>query len=104
MDSTTDTNSTFLGVHGPTVLAVDRPVHNPGLHGRFLAIDLDENNRVALEARRQAHPEAELPALGWGVCRHGFGLQRLPQGISKEHAEVIACLENRRVEIGAPHS
>jgi len=46
--------------------------------GEYFAIDLDENNRAALDARRDRFPGREFPALGWGVCRHGHGLQDLP--------------------------
>lgn len=92
-----------LGAHGPTALAVDSHVHNPGLHGRFVALDLDENDLHRIEARGDGDSGAEPSPLGWGVCRHGFGLQNLPRGLSKEHAEVIACLENRRAVAGAGH-
>lgn len=50
--------------------------------GEYLALDLDANNR---------RPPGTL---GWGVCRHGHGLQDLPP-LTEEQAERIADYLNR---------
>jgi hypothetical protein len=52
--------------------------HPPIKSGTYIPIDLDENNRYALEERAKRCPDQEFPPLGWGVCRHGHGLQDLP--------------------------
>lgn len=65
---------------GPTVIPFrnmsgkyEGTPHLPALHGRYLPVDLDENNR------------APAGTLGWGVCRQGFGLQNLPR-MTREQA------------------
>lgn len=60
--------------------------------GQYIAIDLDENNRHALEARREQFPGVSFPALGWGVCRHGHGLQDLPPLSERQARELAAKL------------
>lgn len=60
--------------------------------GEYTPIDLDENNRHAIEQRRKRFPGREFPALGWGVCRHGHGLQNLPpltEGQARDLAEKL---------------
>ena len=61
--------------------------------GEYIAIDLDENNRYALEERRKRFPDHEFPPLGWGVCRHGHGLQDLP-ALSETQARNLAAKLN----------
>jgi hypothetical protein len=63
--------------------------HRPADFGRYLPIDLDENNRAAIEAWRERNPGKTPPSLGWGVCRHGFGLQNLPR-MTEDEAERVA--------------
>jgi hypothetical protein len=43
--------------------------------GEYIAIDLDENNRHTREAWAERHPGQPQRPFGWGVCRHGHGLQ-----------------------------
>lgn len=47
-------------------------------HGEYIAIDLDENNRHTREEWARRHPGETPRSFGWGVCRHGYGLQNLP--------------------------
>lgn len=42
--------------------------------GDYIAIDLDENNRYA-RAQYEKRNGQPAPSFGWGVCRHGYGLQ-----------------------------
>lgn len=69
--------------------------NHPGLYGRYRPIDLDENNRATIEAWKARNPDRPAPALGWGVCRHGFGLQDFGDGyMSREVAEARAIALN----------
>lgn len=61
--------------------------------GEYVAIDLDENNRHAIEERQRRFPDRAFPALGWGVCRHGHGLQDLPP-LSEQQARSLAAKLN----------
>jgi hypothetical protein len=82
-------------VQGPTAIpwrnmsgtSEGRP-HDPGLYGRYLPIDLDENNRYQRERWAKRHGRAPA-SFGWGVCRHGFGLQNLPR-MTRDEAERVA--------------
>jgi hypothetical protein len=73
----------FVNMHGKE----EGTPHDPGIYGRYLAIDLDQNNRT---------PRG---VLGWGVCRQGFGLQALPR-MNKAQAEAKAKELNERMPIG----
>lgn len=42
--------------------------------GEYVAIDLDENNRLRA-AWAKSHPGQTPRPFGWGVCRHGYGFQ-----------------------------
>lgn len=48
------------------------------MNGDYVAIDLDENNRYAREQWQARNPDIIASSFGWGVCRHGHGLQDLP--------------------------
>jgi hypothetical protein len=89
-------------VHGPTAIpwrnmfgdGAGQP-HQPGLYGRYLAIDLTANNRASVDAYCERYPDRPRPDLGWGVCRHGFGLQSLGDGwMCQEVAEARAIALN----------
>lgn len=82
-------------VHGPTVMAYvpwgwsieqDGPVplsatpHNPGLYARYAAIDLTLNNKISIDEWCKRNPDKPRPDFGWGVVRHGFGLQSFGDG------------------------
>jgi hypothetical protein len=102
----------MLGVHGPNVIPYPAywgagGAHHPGLYGRYVVVDLDENNRHAIDFQRErfaeAHPDAELPPrphLGWGVCRQGFGLQDFPTGLDQAEAERLAKMLNASTPVG----
>jgi len=79
------------------------PTH-PGIYARYLPLDLDLNNRAAIEDARRRFPDHEVRHLGWGVCRQGFGLQSLPP-LSEEAARKFARLLNAATPIGVvePH-
>lgn len=69
--------------------------HNPALYGRYISVDLDENNRHSVDAYCARFPDRPRPDLGWGVCRHGFGLQSFGDGwMSREVAELRAKTMN----------
>lgn len=75
--------------------------HHPALYGRYIVIDLDENNRIAVEGFMERHPDAERPHLGFGVCRHGFGLQDFGPGVMEEAmANTLAKALNDSTPIG----
>lgn len=69
-------------VHGPVAVpARSWSGHNftpqdPGLYGRYFAIDLTANNALCFPGR--------VVDLGWGVCRQGFGLQHFGDGYMTE--------------------
>lgn len=65
----------FGGSGGPT---------HPGEYGLYIAIDLTENNRCQIEQAHELHPDRPRPDFGWGVCRHGFGLQSFGDGYMTE--------------------
>lgn len=69
---------------GPTCIPCDFVPTNPALYGRYIVVDLDENNRYSRAAYHERFPERELPSFGFGVCRHGFGLQELGDGYMDE--------------------
>lgn len=79
---------------GPRALyfALDGQYTRRARSGEFVAIDLDENNRHALQQRRERHPGREFPALGWGVCRHGHGLQAYLPRLSEHEARYLAAM------------
>jgi hypothetical protein len=77
--------------------------HNPGDYGRYLPIDLTKNNpcwrivssdgellrtgfhnaeeeAIATAAEKYEGVKVERVDFGWGVCRHGFGLQSFGDG------------------------
>ena len=92
-------------VHGPTAIPHrnmsgrdEGHPHNPGLYGRYLALDLTANNRHSIDAfayLRAILTRLPRPDLGWGVCRHGFGLQDFRDGhMSREVAEDRAIALN----------
>ncbi len=88
-------------VHGPTAIPWrnmfgedEGQPHHPGLYGRYLALDLDENNRASREAWEK-RTGLQAQSFGWGVCRHGFGLQAFGDGwMSREVAEARAVALN----------
>jgi hypothetical protein len=43
--------------------------------GEYVAIDLDENNAHTRREWAERHPGETSRSFGWGVCRHGHGLQ-----------------------------
>lgn len=77
-----------------------RPNH-PGLYGRHQPIDLDENNRHIVDQWCERHPDQPRPVLGWGVCRHGFGLQHHRDGMTEAEADAWAVELNRELVAGA---
>jgi hypothetical protein len=89
-------------VHGPTAIPYrnmsgrdEGHPHNPGLYGRYLALDLTANNRHSIDAWCKRFPDRPRPDLGCGVCRHGFGLQDFRDGrMSQEVAEARAIALN----------
>lgn len=61
--------------------------------GEYVAIDLDENNHHAIKQRAERHPGVKFPLLGWGICRHGYGLQDLPP-LSERQARKLSAKLN----------
>lgn len=52
-------------------------------NGDYIAIDLDANNQHSRDewaARNGRQPDS----FGWGVCRHGYGLQSFGDGFMSE--------------------
>jgi hypothetical protein len=107
----------MLGAHGPTCVPYvpwgwsrSEPVpasshpHNAGTYARYIPIDLDENNRYAIDAWCERNPGMPRPVIGWGVCRDGFGLQgdvgRRGQGMTEAEAERVAVELNAAIKIG----
>jgi hypothetical protein len=103
----------MLGVHGPVCIPCRQQVwepgtrtytyadiwpHSPGLYGRYIVIDLDENNRHS-RAEWAKRNGREPRSFGWGVCRHGFGLENLPV-MTREEAERVAVELNAAIRIG----
>jgi hypothetical protein len=87
---------TVKQIHGPTAIPFrnmhgteDGCPNHPGLYGRYLVIDMDENNRHARNAWAERNPGRTLPSFGFGVCRHGFGLQDFPP-LTRYEAERVA--------------
>lgn len=91
------------GVEGPTVIPwrnmsgtdSGHPNH-PGIHARYLVIDLDENNRHS-RAQWAERNGREPRSFGYGVCRHGFGLQTIDgrsEGFTHDEAELHAIRLN----------
>jgi hypothetical protein len=71
--------------------------NHPGLYGRYAPIDLDENNAHQLRQARERFPDH--PGFGWGVCRHGFGLQDFGDGYMSEE---IATARAKALNEGRP--
>lgn len=71
--------------------------HHPGLHGRYLVIDLDANNRAQVDEIRERFPDH--PGFGWGVCRQGFGLQSFGDGYMSER---VATARAKALNSGQP--
>lgn len=97
------------GVEGPTVIPWrsmfgddhGHPNH-PGDYGRYLVIDLDENNR-ATRAEWAERNGREPRSFGYGVCRHGFGLQTIDgrsEGFTLAEADAHAIRLNAAQKIG----
>lgn len=79
---------------GPTCIPCKGTPQHPANYGRYLALDLDENNRHSRGAYRE-RTGREPESFGWGVCRHGFGLQSFGDGfMSQEIAEARAKVLN----------
>jgi hypothetical protein len=78
------------------------PGGHPG-YGRYIPIDLDENNRHQIDAYAERHPDRPRPVFGWGVCRRGFGLQdHCGVMMTEAEAEAWAIELNAAIEIGEP--
>lgn len=105
----------MAGAHGPTCIPcrrqewsvdtrtytyIDVWPHSPGDYGRYFPIDLDANNRHSVDAYCARHPERPRPVFGWGVCRHGFGLQHHDGVLSETEADSWAVALNRTITIG----
>ena len=95
------TQSTWVE-HGPSCIPHPRGgfPHLPASYGRYLPIDLDDNNRHQIDQWCERHPGQPRPQLGWGVCRHGFGLQHHQGALSREQAEEWARQLNQQIRIG----
>ena len=52
-------------------------------NGDFIAVDLDANNDHARKRWAERHGR-EPSSFGWGVCRHGHGLQHFGDGFMSE--------------------
>ncbi|MBS1861902.1 MAG: hypothetical protein JSS68_09335 [Actinobacteria bacterium] len=65
------------------------PTH-PRLHGRYVTVDLGENNR---------HMNDGTTDFGWGVCRQGLGLQDLPR-MDEAKTTAKAKEPNERTPVG----
>jgi hypothetical protein len=73
------------------------PTH-PAMYGRYLALDLDANNRYAIELWEEQFGRPHK-TFGWGVCRQGFGLQDLDYMDERRAREVAKAL-NESIPIG----
>ena len=81
---------------GPTVIPYGPGTPNrPADYGRYLPVDLDENNRYAIEAWCEAHPRQPRPTFGWSICRGGFGRQADCDGMTEAEANAEAIKRNR---------
>ncbi len=97
--------------HGPWCIPFYEPNCWPSpSFGRYVAIDLDANNRHVIQHSRerfeQAHPGEPIPSrppLGWGVCRQGFGLQNFPP-LNEPSAKSLAKALNDSIPIGRAES
>lgn len=94
-------------VHGPTCIpwrnmfgGSEGHPHHPGDYGRYLPIDLDANNVHTVDEWCARHPGEPRPVLGWGVCRHGFGLQHHVGVLSEAQADEWAHELNAAIVIG----
>ena len=70
--------------------------------GEYVALDLTENNRASIDAWCERNPGEPRPDFGWGVCRHGFGLQDFGDGYMPEHiakARAIALNAGRPASV-----
>lgn len=88
---------------GPTVIpwrdmaGEDRGVpNNPALYGRWLVIDLDRNNQTARDQYHERFPDRPQPSFGFGVCRHGFGLENFGDGYMDERVATARALALNR--------
>lgn len=104
----------MMGKHGPTCIPYRDMFggsggwpHHPGDYGRYVPIDVDANNRANVDAYCERHPERPRPVFGWGVCRHGFGLQcdvgsyrTRSEGMTADEAERTAIELNDMIVIG----
>lgn len=86
---------------------VDVQVGNPRDYGRYRPIDMDENNRHSIDAYCARHPDRPRPAIGWSVCRSGFGRQdegrrarEIGRVLTRADAEQWACELNALIVIG----
>lgn len=73
--------------------------NNPAMYGRYIVIDLTANNRPSCDAWHERNPDEPYPDLGFGVCRHGFGLQNLGW-LTEEEAIAQAARLNENIIIG----
>jgi hypothetical protein len=104
---------TSLGIHGPTVVPYkpwgnskgNEFPYDPGDYGRYIVVDLDENNRFARkECERRTGREPA--SFGFGICRQGFGRQVQFDGCTEEVAHSYARCLNRAtvIEMNAEHA
>lgn len=91
--------------HGPSCI----PAHtmggtdmhaSSGHYGRYLALDLTANNVHSIDAWCARNPGKPRPDFGWGVCRHGFGLQDHKGILTQAAAEEWATKLNAAIPIG----
>jgi hypothetical protein len=75
--------------------------NHPGLHARYFPIDLDANNRYQIDQWCERNPGKPRPVFGWGVCRHGFGLQHHDGVLTEDEADRWAVELNSSIVIGA---
>lgn len=73
--------------------------NDPVMHGRYLALDLDANNRHSIEQWEKRFPHRKHKSFGWGVCRQGFGLQDF-DWMDESRAQEVAKALNASIPIG----